>query len=89
MPTIPIHLGPLASPVTGSTSASKPDASNPLPPLIQTPLGLAIIEIQGTLNIPPRSGNDNTHHIPIGRLMFPMLNDDCTIDATKEGPWMK
>jgi len=88
MPVIPIHLGPLAKSATGSTKSIAND-SNTLPPLIQTPLGLAILEIQGTLNIPPRPDNNDSHHIPIGRLVFPILNDDTTIDTTKEGPWMK
>ncbi|KAG8531129.1 uncharacterized protein KY384_004487 [Bacidia gigantensis] len=44
MPTIPLHL---------STSQTKSLPQNPLPQVLQTPSGLAIVEIQGTLNLPP------------------------------------
>lgn len=44
MPTVPLHLSP-SEPTTAST--------NPLPELLHTPSGLALIELQGTLNLPP------------------------------------
>jgi len=45
MPSIPLHPPPAST-----TARAQP--SNPLPQLLQTPSGLAILEIQGTLNNP-------------------------------------
>ncbi|KAI5794581.1 putative sister chromatid cohesion protein Ctf8 [Pyronema domesticum] len=55
MPSIPLHLSP--------TIPHTP-TSNPLPQLLQTPSGLALVELQGTLNHP----NDGT---VIGTFFFP------------------
>jgi chromosome transmission fidelity protein 8 len=55
MPSIPLHLSP--------TTLHTP-TSNPLPQLLQTPSGLALVELQGTLNHP----NDGT---VIGTFFFP------------------
>ena len=46
MPTITIH------PPNPTKPISDPNSSNPLPKLLQTPSGLAILEIQGTINLP-------------------------------------
>lgn len=66
-------------------------AKNPLPDLLHTPLGLAIIEIQGTIHAPSTEDsatNDDTEQTPlgthIGRLEFPLYDG-----STAEGPWMK
>lgn len=45
MPSIPLHPRPLRDP-------SHTPSYNPLPQLLQTPSGLAILELQGTINIP-------------------------------------
>ncbi|CRG92255.1 hypothetical protein PISL3812_09312 [Talaromyces islandicus] len=42
---------------TGSSSSSQ-NAFSPLPPLLQTPSGLAILELQGTINIPSSAATD-------------------------------
>lgn len=70
---------------------------SPLPHLLQTPAGLAIIEIQGTIHAPlPRSQRDGADtdmesstvtKTPVGRLEFPLFN--ATRDEKSEGPWMK
>jgi len=48
---------------------------NPLPQLLQTPSGLAILEIQGTINLPDQPSNqkalNSTKELSIGRLVFP------------------
>ncbi|MCJ1453569.1 hypothetical protein MMC28_003916 [Mycoblastus sanguinarius] len=75
MPTIPLHLSP-KSPITSS--------SNPLPQLLQTPTGLAILELQGTINLPAASPSAPT--TPIGRLVFPDYVPD---NATGSTSWMK
>lgn len=70
-------------------------AKNPLPQLIQTPSGLALLEMQGTINLPSHDDEDSistedhnglkTQETPIGRLIFP------DYDAEKKGDnsWMK
>jgi chromosome transmission fidelity protein 8 len=86
MPPIPIHCSP-----------ARPDrvSQNPLPTLLHTPSGLALLELQGTINLPshPESSSitvtdvhngatsQETH---IGRLVFPDYEEG------KEGQqWMK
>ncbi|KAL1969527.1 hypothetical protein VTN77DRAFT_8965 [Rasamsonia byssochlamydoides] len=90
MPSIPLYPRPAVD--------SRDQTSNPLPPLLQTPSGLAILELQGTINIPTPTeeelsggsddaagGSGTTFETEIGKLMFPdysPLNPDDT-------KWMK
>ncbi|KAF9888116.1 hypothetical protein FE257_009252 [Aspergillus nanangensis] len=91
MPSVSLHPRAL-SPATTPSSAS-----NPLPPLLQTPSGLAILEIQGTINVPsdPNQGNPDepldptapVFETPLGKLLFPDYSPQTTTpDDTK---WMK
>ncbi|GAB1313174.1 Sister chromatid cohesion protein Ctf8 [Madurella fahalii] len=66
---------------------------NPLPTLLQTPSGLALLELQGTINLPPIQQNQppspstsspDTNPIPIGRLYFPDHHPE-----SNETAWMK
>ena len=76
MPSIPLYP---PAPTRQSSIAS------PLPSLLHTPVGLAILEIQGTINIPDlESGATSTR---IGKLVFP--DYDAERDADREGAWMK
>lgn len=75
MPTIPLH----ASAETAVTTST-----NPLPKLLQTPGGHAILEIQGNINFPPASPSSPT--ISIGRLVFPDYSPD---DSLENKSWMK
>ncbi|CAK7565670.1 MAG: hypothetical protein SEPTF4163_003593 [Sporothrix epigloea] len=73
-------------------------ASNPLPTLLHTPAGLALLELQGTINLPDLplddddDGNDVTSGtktavtIPIGRLDFPNYDPDSGTESTA---WMR
>lgn len=75
MPTIPLHLAsrePITTP------------PNPLPQVLRTPAGLAILEIQGTINLPPASPSEPS--TPIGSLVFPDYSSD---DPTGSTAWMK
>lgn len=71
-----------------STDAVNP---NPLPHTLQTPLGLAIVEIQGTIHTPVSSAQSDSHsaqptsNTPIGRLEFPFYEKG----DQNEGKWMK
>ncbi|KAK4250076.1 Ctf8-domain-containing protein [Corynascus novoguineensis] len=49
---IPLHPRPLNS-TTSHNTTPLPSPQNPLPPLLQTPSGLALLELQGTINLPP------------------------------------
>jgi chromosome transmission fidelity protein 8 len=57
----------------------RPEGSsqNPLPQLLQTPSGLALLELQGTINLPdqpedsPELQSLGSQQTPIGRLVFP------------------
>ncbi|KAJ5478236.1 hypothetical protein N7530_003745 [Penicillium desertorum] len=82
-----------SSPVKATATASVP---NPLPTLLQTPSGLALLELQGTINLP--SGNEeddidyssagnpaSTFETPIGKLMFP----DYSVHNPDDTKWMK
>ena len=71
------------------TSSIRPEAvepaMNPLPALLQTPSGLALLEMQGTINLPEHDDQDATmstegnwvttaQETPIGRLIFPEID---------------
>jgi len=86
MPSINLHPPSACSSNTTVLSA--------LPQLLQTPSGLAIVEIQGTLNVPshdsledPGAVGGTPTHTPVGRLVFPLYNANT---ADGEGTaWMK
>ncbi|KAH9898733.1 hypothetical protein F4778DRAFT_193995 [Xylariomycetidae sp. FL2044] len=67
---------------------SNSSVPNPLPQLIQTPSGLAILELQGTINLPDTiEGDDHPEEIEIGRISFPDYHPD-TQDPSNTS-WMK
>ncbi|OBT69625.1 hypothetical protein VE03_00934 [Pseudogymnoascus sp. 23342-1-I1] len=73
-------------------TAEKP-LENPLPQLLQTPSGLALLEMQGTINTPSpptqdeddESNQPGTYETPIGRLVFP----DYEPGTSEGGAWQK
>ncbi|KAJ9138610.1 hypothetical protein NKR23_g8364 [Pleurostoma richardsiae] len=68
-------------------------AANPLPPLLQTPAGLALLELQGTINLPStddgegNGGSQAAPVVPVGRLDFPEYRPDALDPNSKA--WMK
>ncbi|ETS73311.1 hypothetical protein PFICI_14916 [Pestalotiopsis fici W106-1] len=62
---------------------------NPLPQLIQTPSGLALLELQGTINLPETDPEmeGQAPEIPIGRITFPDYNPNA-LDPSNTS-WMK
>ncbi|KAJ5605665.1 hypothetical protein N7510_008446 [Penicillium lagena] len=61
MPSIRLHPRPSAPTPNYSNTSSQP-IHNPLPPLLQTPTGLALLELQGTINLPTLpDSNSNSH----------------------------
>ena len=79
MPTIPIHTHPSIQCPTTSPS--------PLPQLLQTPSGLALLELQGTINMPdPDPSSTEDFVTPIGRLVFPDYNPTLGLE---DKTWMK
>ncbi|KAL3452501.1 putative sister chromatid cohesion protein Ctf8 [Aspergillus insuetus] len=92
MPSIPLHPRP---------SVPRDETHNPLPDLLQTPSGLALLELQGTINLPAQDASQPedeptesleldpfsvTYETPIGKLMFPDYSAQAPTDDTK---WMK
>ncbi|KAJ5871779.1 uncharacterized protein N7529_004132 [Penicillium soppii] len=97
MPSVKLHPRSSVSAEKATATAPSTPANNPLPTLLQTPSGLALLEIQGTINVPNTSEHDelvststnidpaSIFETPIGKLMFPdysALNPDDT-------KWMK
>ncbi|KAJ5815515.1 hypothetical protein N7474_007292 [Penicillium riverlandense] len=60
MPSIRLHPRPSA-PSPNNPKTPTHSIHNPLPPLLQTPTGLALLELQGTINLPtfPDSNSDS------------------------------
>jgi chromosome transmission fidelity protein 8 len=78
MPSIPLHLP--------SRTTTPSHAENPLPQLLHTPSGLALLEIQGTIHFPqPTSASDPSTQV--GKLVFPYYNPD--INDPSDTKWMK
>ncbi|KAI0484317.1 hypothetical protein GGR56DRAFT_20023 [Xylariaceae sp. FL0804] len=80
-----VQLHPKAS---GAAAAAA--ATDPLPQLMRTPSGLAILELQGTINLPSmdESGGDiNTQELQIGRIVFPDYHPET--QAPSSTSWMK
>lgn len=78
MPATVIHPPP-AHPSGPSLSA--------LPQLLQTPSGLAILELQGTLNAPAAASGTSSSDAastayPVGKLVFPHYNSGLAADDT-------
>ncbi|KAL8736437.1 MAG: hypothetical protein Q9166_000229 [cf. Caloplaca sp. 2 TL-2023] len=86
MPSIPLHP---PDPDRGGTVLNK---ENPLPQLLQTPSGLAILELQGTINMPSTSDeasenpDSSSPATTVGRVIFPDYDPN---DPTGSTPWMK
>lgn len=84
MPSVPLSTSPVRSSNDNSISQT------PLPPLLHTPGGLAIVEIQGDIKFSGvYEAGAGSQSVEIGRLVFPNL-DVSSPDASKEeGAWMK
>ncbi|KAJ4150521.1 hypothetical protein LMH87_011268 [Akanthomyces muscarius] len=59
---------------------------NPLPQLIQTPSGLALLELQGTINLPLGKDGEPLSDVQIGRIDFPDYDPAASPQGTA---WMK
>ncbi|KAK7429232.1 hypothetical protein QQZ08_004242 [Neonectria magnoliae] len=46
-------------------------SANPLPQLIQTPSGMALVELQGTINLPQDADGEELKNVELGRIDFP------------------
>ena len=63
-------------------ASSRGGSENPFPQLIQTPSGLALLELQGTINLP-----EDGQEIQIGRLEFPDYKPG--LKGEDDKGWMK
>ncbi|KAM0721287.1 hypothetical protein Q7P37_003575 [Cladosporium fusiforme] len=73
-----------AIPITTPPPPANP-TPNPLPPLLQTPSGLALLELQGMLNSTLEISPDE--NLPVGRLEFPLY--DAAASAKDDTAWQK
>ncbi|OMP85500.1 hypothetical protein BK809_0004170 [Diplodia seriata] len=86
MPSVPLH-----PPSAAAAAATALGVENLLPQLLQTPSGLAMLEIQGTIHSstaqpdPDAVSSTNTH-MPVGKLVFPHYSP---ADAPQNKAWMK
>lgn len=86
----PVHISKnITTPQT-----TTPDPNNPLPQLLHTPSGLAILELQGTINFPSTSTSEedststpSSSATEVGRLVFPHYTPG--ISDPNGGAWMK
>lgn len=88
MPSIPIYPPCRGGDLNGSLN----QPSKPLPHLLQTPSGLALLEIQGTLHTSTPSLNVDESDLtpietPVGRLVFPLYNPKSP--TPEDQSWMK
>ncbi|KAH6608026.1 chromosome transmission fidelity 8 [Trichoderma cornu-damae] len=67
-----------------SKQPPSPAPTNPLPTLLQTPSGLAILELQGSINLPQDGKGEALGDVEVGRLEFPEYSPDAIGSA-----WMK
>ncbi|KAJ6439604.1 chromosome transmission fidelity protein 8 [Purpureocillium lavendulum] len=65
---------------------TKPErpASSPLPPLLQTPSGLALVELQGTINLPADQDGETLKDVQVGKIDFPDF-----VPGAEGSAWMK
>jgi hypothetical protein len=87
MPSVPVH------PPGGSTFTSA--RTNPLPQLLHTPSGLALLELQGEIHAPPpiadetpgdQGGSPQEADTAVGKLVFPNYSPSSPPEDTS---WMK
>ncbi|KAJ5160833.1 uncharacterized protein N7482_007837 [Penicillium canariense] len=88
---------PQRPPPTAQKAPPAYPVRNPFPQLLQTPSGLALLELQGTINVPAFESEQNSHaedpasaesasyETPIGKLMFP----DYSVHNPDDTKWMK
>lgn len=86
-------------PSTPTTAGSGNNNNNPLPQLLQTPSGLALLELQGTINLPEAEGangdggSDQQQQqqapIAIGRIDFPDYRPDSITFDPASTAWMR
>ncbi|PSR79755.1 Ctf8-domain-containing protein [Coniella lustricola] len=85
-----LHMKP-STPAATTTTANSTSDPNPLPQLLQTPAGLALLELQGTINLPLLDPHDTSTApvINIGRLDFPDYKPDSITFDPASTAWMK
>ncbi|POS78003.1 hypothetical protein DHEL01_v203596 [Diaporthe helianthi] len=82
---------------TPAGSGDNNNNNNPLPQLLHTPSGLALLELQGTINLPEAEGavdDGSDHHhqqpaIPIGRIDFPDYRPGSITFDPASTAWMR
>lgn len=93
---VTLHPRPSPTAAAATTSTTNSSNNNPLPQLLHTPTGLALLELQGTINLPQPPSDDDDDDRPaavattnIGRVDFPDYRPDAvTFDASSTA-WMR
>lgn len=86
-----VALHPSTNPPTTDAAGN----NNPLPQLLQTPSGLALLELQGTINLPTAegaaadAGSQQQQPVAIGRLDFPDYRPDSITFDPSSTAWMR
>lgn len=91
-PTTTAILHPRPLQQTSSSSQPPTVQSNALPSLLHTPAGLALLELQGTINLPTLDDDSAGHSaapIHIGRIDFPDYRPDSITFDPSSSAWMK
>ncbi|KAF2749057.1 hypothetical protein M011DRAFT_518195 [Sporormia fimetaria CBS 119925] len=79
MPAVPLRVT--------KPSPSTPATENPLPPLLHTPSGLALLDLQGTIHFPPPESTSTSSSSLVGKLAFPFYNPE--LNGESDTKWMK
>lgn len=95
-PSITLHPRPSSAP---SRTPLPTTGTSPLPQLLQTPTGLALLELQGTFNLPAATGADDDGGggggdrggvlVNIGRVDFPDYRPDSITFDPASTAWMR
>jgi chromosome transmission fidelity protein 8 len=91
--SVTLHPNTTTAPGPSNNNSSNNNNNNPLPQLLQTPSGLALLELQGTINLPgpaAEGGGDGPQQpIAIGRLDFPDYRPGSITFDPSSTAWMK
>lgn len=80
---------------TSPPTAGNNNNNNPLPQVLQTPSGLALLELQGTINLPTSEGvadsgsQQQQQPVAIGRIDFPDYKPDSITFDPASTAWMR
>lgn len=94
--SIILHPRPLSTASKPALPTTTSASANSFPQLLQTPTGLALLELQGTFNLPAAAADDdddasssNDTLVNIGRVDFPDYKPDSITFDPASTAWMR